>query len=263
MSFMQDSKEVVSLDKVGVCFSLDFYLEGTLRSKFVQAVSSPLTLLGKNGTPLWALKDISFSVKNGDRVGILGRNGAGKTTLCRLISSMIKETTGIKKINGEVRGIFNTTIGVIPELTGRENLELVSVFVYPTISKSERRALVEEVIDFAELGPQIDTSFQHYSRGMQARLFLSLVSARPADIIILDEVYDGADIFFQKRVAKRFNDLINLTGASLFVSHNPEQIRAACNRVVVLDYGQIIYDGSVEKGIDHYQRINNAINSRN
>lgn len=254
---MQDSNAILTINNLSVKFSLDFYRQGTIRDKFIEAFTSPHTFFIGNQTPFYAVNSLSLTLNSGDRVGILGRNGAGKTTLCRTISKMISPTSGTVKCRGNVRSIYNTSIGILPELTGRENLELLSYFIYPELENRQRADLLEDVIGFSDLGSFIDTPFQHYSRGMQVRIFLSLVSAKPADILILDEVFDGADIFFQQKVNLRFKTLLDKSGAVLFVSHNIEQIKSVCNRVIILDSGKLIFDGNVAEGIEKYSSTAN------
>lgn len=250
---MHGSNSLLHISDLGVKFSLDFYKSGTVRDKFVSLLSSPLTIFTDNPTPHWAIRNINFIVERNDRVAILGKNGAGKTTLCRAISSMIYPTEGKIKTFGTIRSIFNASVGILPELTGRENMELLSMFIYPSLDRLQRAELLNEVISFAEIGAMIDTPFQHYSKGMQTRLFLSLISAAPADIILLDEVFDGADIFFQKRVLQRFYNLLEKSGATLFVSHSLDQVKATCNRAIVLDHGRIVFNGGTSDAIRFYQ----------
>src|SRR5690606_40243843 len=173
---------------------------------------------------LHVLKGIDLKLNRGDRLGILGVNGSGKTTLCRCISGMYVPTKGTININGEVRSIFDTSVGIIPELTGRENAYLLSRFIFPHISKEERKRIVEEALDFTELGHFLDTPYRTYSKGMQARLSLSIISSKPTDLLILDEVFDGADEFFQAKISKRVLDMIHNSGSVIFVSHSPDQV---------------------------------------
>ena len=125
--------------------------------------------------------------------------------------------------------------------------------MYP--SESNRKALVEEALIFSELGQFLDIAYKFYSKGMQARLCLSLVSSKPCDVIILDEVFDGADIFFREKLSKRILKMIKESGAALFVSHSPEQVHEVCNRVILLDGGKIIFDGDVITGIERYRAL--------
>ncbi len=163
---------------------------------------------------------------------------------------MVIPHRGEIKLKGHVRAIFDTGTGVMPELTGKENAFLMARLFFPEVRN--HRPIVEEAMEFSELGHFLDIPFKQYSKGMQARLMLSLISARPSDILILDEVLDGADHFFQQKISVRMKKLIQDSGSTIFVSHNIEQIREICDRVLVLLNGKIGFMGDVEKGIKYY-----------
>ena len=199
---------------------------------------------------LKVLDGIDFDVFEGERVGILGVNGVGKTSLCRCVAGFYQPTAGKVRVHGEVRAIFDTAFGIQPELTGRENAELLSEFLYP--GDFDKTELIEDALDFSELGHFLDVPFRLYSNGMQARLCLSLISCRPCDLLILDEVFEGADAFFRTKIARRILNMIEHSGAVLFVSHTPEQIKTVCNRLIVLHQGKIAFDGDVDEGLAFY-----------
>jgi ABC-type polysaccharide/polyol phosphate transport system ATPase subunit len=138
----------------------------------------------------------------------------------------------------------------MPELTGRENVYLLGRLFFPEIKNLT--SIVNEAIEFSELGHFIDVPFRQYSKGMQARLLLSLISSQATDILILDEVFDGADYFFQQKLSARMRKFIESSGATIFVSHHAEQIRAICDQVLVMRDGKIGYFGNVEDGIQYY-----------
>ena len=157
-------------------------------------------------------------------------------------------------MHGELRAIFDTSIGIHPELTGRENAYLLAEFMFPyQVDKIE--SIVEAALKFSELGDFLSLPYKIYSNGMQARLCLSLISSVSADLIILDEVFDGADQYFQKKIAIRVKDMIEKSGAVLFVSHSPATVMEVCNRVVVLNKGQVTFDGPAKEGIHFYQNL--------
>ncbi|MCK5073157.1 MAG: ABC transporter ATP-binding protein [Bacteriovoracaceae bacterium] len=252
MNSISVSDTVLKIEKLNIVFNSYVYRRETIRDRFVRAVGSPLSSLRSNKNQLHVLKDFNLEVKKGERLGILGHNGSGKTTLCRCIAGMLIPSTGRISVNGTRRSIFNTTIGIIPELTGRENAYLLSVLMFPELENDERNDLLEEALEFSELGDFLDTPYMHYSKGMQARLCLSVISSNECDLLILDEVFDGADMFFQEKIAKRVLNLIKNSGAVVFVSHNLEQIRTACNQVMVIDGGNAWFKGDVEEGIKLY-----------
>jgi ABC-type polysaccharide/polyol phosphate transport system ATPase subunit len=242
-----DKDVMVKIENLGVSFDTNYYKTQSLRDKFISIMNHPIREILGVSDQLTILEDINLEVKRGDRLGIMGINGSGKTTLCRSISGMFVPQVGTVQVNGEVRAIFDTNVGILPELTGRENAHLLASLIYPYAENKEE--LIEDAIQFSELGHYIDTPFRNYSKGMQARLCLSLISAIPCDILILDEVYDGADMFFQKKIAARVLDMITHSGAVIFVTHAFEQIREACNRIIVINDKKIIYDGDIEGGI--------------
>ncbi len=140
----------------------------------------------------------------------------------------------------------------MPELTGRENAHLLARLFFPEVS--DLNPLVNEAIEFSELGHFIDVPFRQYSKGMQARLMLSLISAKSTDILILDEVFDGADVFFQQKLSIRMKNFIQSAGATIFVSHSADQVREVCDKVLVMNKGKIGFLGDVEAGIEYYLR---------
>jgi ABC-type polysaccharide/polyol phosphate transport system ATPase subunit len=257
MNSISQFKKILTVEKLNLFFKVDFYKNITVRDMFVDMLTHPVTFFFNKTEKQHILKNIDLTLKEGDRLGILGVNGAGKSTLCRCIAGLIQPDTGVIRTEGEMRAIFDANVGIVPELTGRENALLMSHFLYPNLSKTERSELIEESLEFSELGDYLDTPFQKYSKGMQTRLSLSLISAKPCDLLILDEVFDGADMFFQEKVAVRVTDLILKSGAVIFVSHQPDQILKLCNRLIILNKSQMIYDGEVEKGMSIYRNLKN------
>lgn len=248
---------VVSIKNLGLLYEVDHYYNRSIKDGLIELCKSPLKKLTEKKKYHQVLKDINLEVRLGERVGILGVNGAGKTSLCRCINGMISPTTGQVSVFGKVRSILDTSVGIIPDLTGRENAEILSALLYPELNDRQRGELVLEALEFSELGEFENAPFSKYSKGMQTRLALSIVSAKGYDLLILDEVYDGADLFFQEKVSKRVIKMIQESGAVLFVSHSMEQIRAVCNRLVIIDRSQLIYDGEIEKGLAIYQKFKN------
>lgn len=250
MNSTENSNELVSIENVRVHFELDHYYQTSVRDVFVSALTHPVEFLFKQKEIFYVLDGVSFKLNKGDRLGILGVNGTGKTTLCRCIAGMMKPQDGKIVSKSEIRAIFDTGSGIMPELTGRENALLLARLFFP--KERNIKPLVEESIEFSELGHFIDIPFKQYSKGMQSRLILSLISARPAEVLILDEVFDGADVFFQAKLSQRMKDFITKAGATIFVSHSVDQIRLICNKVLFLDKGKVTFLGDVNEGIDKY-----------
>lgn len=253
MTFIENSDVLLKVSKLKVFFELEHYHNQGVRDIFVSAVSNPIDFLFKPKEQFYVLNDVNFEVKRGMRIGILGVNGSGKTTLCRCIAGMMKAQNGMIETKSEVRAIFDTGTGIMPELTGRENAMLLARLFFPKVK--DILPLVNESIEFSELGHFIDIPFKQYSKGMQSRLLLSLVSSKTTDILILDEVFDGADVFFQQKISERMKNFIEKAGATIFVSHSSDQIRQVCNTVMVLNAGNIAFFGDVEGGIKTYLEI--------
>jgi len=256
MSFSSNSKKVISIKDLNLFYQIDHYTNKSVKDFLIKVVESPLKTLRGNNQYYHVLHNINLDIYEGDRVGLVGINGAGKTSLCRCIAGMITPNMGSIEINGKVRAIFDTSVGIVPELTGRENAEVISALIYPEISQSEREQIINESLEFSDLGEFENVPYLKYSKGMQTRLSLSLVSAKGCDLLILDEVYDGADIFFQEKISKRVLKMIENSGAVLFVSHSMSQIEKTCNRMVILDRAKIVFDGLPSEGIEYFQNIN-------
>jgi ABC-type polysaccharide/polyol phosphate transport system ATPase subunit len=245
-----NSEVLLSVNNLKVHFELEHYHHQNLRDVFVSAVTNPVDYFLRTPELLNVLDDVSFDITRGMRLGLLGVNGSGKTTLCRCIAGMMIPQKGKVITNSHVRAIFDTGTGVMPDLTGRENAYLLGRLFFPEIR--DLSPIVNEALEFSELGHFVDVPFRQYSKGMQTRLMLSLISAVPTDILILDEVLDGADYFFQQKLSVRMKNFINAAGATIFVSHSADQVREVCEQVMVLNKGKIGFYGNVDDGLNYY-----------
>ena len=202
-----------------------------------------------------ALDDISFEVKKGDVLGIIGHNGAGKSTLLKLLSRITAPTSGSIKYNGKISGLLEIGTGFHPELTGRENVYLSGAILGMT--KSEISKKFDQIVDFAGLKDFIDTPVKRYSSGMYVRLAFSVASHLDSEILIMDEVLAVGDATFQEKCINKMSSLSTDTGRTiLYVSHNMNTIKKLCNRCIVLDHGKIVFDGDAEKAISLYVEKN-------
>ena len=260
MHSTSSSDILLQVKNVSVYFELEHFYHQGLRDVFISALTHPVDYFFKTKEMLHVLNEINFEITRGMRLGILGLNGSGKTTLCRCLAGMITPQKGQIITQSEVKAIFDTGTGIHPELTGRENAYLIGRLLFPQVR--DLKEVIEEAINFSELGHFIDIPFRQYSKGMQARLMLSIISSRPSDILILDEVLDGADYAFQQKLSQRMKHFIQSSGASIFVSHSVEQIREVCDQVMVMEKGQITYWGERENGIAFYlnKQKNNSSN---
>jgi lipopolysaccharide transport system ATP-binding protein len=199
----------------------------------------------------WALKDVSFDIQQGDRVGIIGRNGAGKSTLLKILSRITEPTSGRVSIKGRVASLLEVGTGFHSELTGRENIFLNGAIL--GMSKAEIRKKFDEIVAFAEVERFLDTPVKRYSSGMYVRLAFAVAAHLEPEILIVDEVLAVGDAQFQKKCLSRMDEAASGGRTVLFVSHNMNAIETLCNKIVVLDRGQLILSSSnVRQGIQDY-----------
>lgn len=253
MPSTSESEVLLKVENLRIFFELEHFHHRGMRDVFVSAVTHPVEYFMKQNELLYVVDNVSLEITRGMRLGIVGTNGSGKTTLCRAIAGMIQPQEGRVITQSDVRAIFDTGTGVVPELTGRENAYLLGRLFFPTVK--DLKPIVEEAIEFSELGHFIDIPFMQYSKGMQSRILLSLISSVPTEILILDEVLDGADIFFQKKLAERMKSFIRNAGASIFVSHSIDQIRQVCTSLLVLHKGKVQYMGPIGPGWNEYLKL--------
>ena len=202
----------------------------------------------------WALKDISFEVKQGERIGIIGRNGAGKSTLLKILSRITEPTTGEVRIKGRVASLLEVGTGFHPELTGRENIFLNGAIL--GMSRGEIGKKFDEIVDFAEIEKFLDTPVKRYSSGMYVRLAFAVAAHLEPEILIVDEVLAVGDAQFQKKCLGKMDEVGKEGRTVLFVSHNMQAIRQLCGRAILLQCGRITTDGDTPTVIDHYLRDN-------
>lgn len=214
---------------------------------FIQGPFSQMRMQQKKSI----IKNLNLHINSGDRLALIGVNGAGKSTICRLISGIYEPSNGKVKIVGNVRALYESGMVLYSELTGRENARvLVSIF-YPDCPELHD-AIITDSILFSELGDSIDQPMKIYSNGMIVRLTMSILSARPADILILDEVFDGADEYFRAKINQRVRALINQSGIVIFVSHYRELVKEICNRAILIVDGKVVFDGSIDETYQQY-----------
>lgn len=213
-----------------------------------------------NSNYVWALKDINFEVKQGEVLGIIGKNGAGKSTLLKILSKITSPTTGSVKSKGTVASLLEVGTGFHSELTGRENIYLNGAILGMT--KKEIASKIDEIIEFSGCERYIDTPVKRYSSGMTVRLAFAVAAFLEPDILIIDEVLAVGDAEFQKKAIGKMQDISKGKGRTvLFVSHNMAAVKSLCSRAILLQNGNVIKDGSVEKVVDKYLSIDSHIYS--
>ena len=202
---------------------------------------------------VWALRDINFEVNKGEVLGIIGKNGAGKSTLLKILSRVTIPTTGEIKTKGRIASLLEVGTGFHPELTGRENIYLNGAILGMT--KAEIRAKEEEIIDFSGCQMYVDTPVKRYSSGMTVRLAFAVAAHLEPDILVIDEVLAVGDAEFQKKAIGKMQDISQGEGRTvLFVSHNMTAVQNLCSRLLILEYGNVVFEGNTEQGIKQYLR---------
>ncbi|MEI8349014.1 MAG: polysaccharide ABC transporter ATP-binding protein [Candidatus Omnitrophota bacterium] len=199
---------------------------------------------------IWALKNVSFEVKQGERVGIIGRNGAGKSTLLKLLSRITEPTKGKIGLCGRVGSLLEVGTGFHPELTGRENIYLNGAIL--GMSKSDIRKKFDDIVAFAEIDKFLDTPVKRYSSGMYVRLAFAVAAHLEPEILLVDEVLAVGDVSFQKKCLGKMEDVSQEGRTLLFVSHDLVAVRKLCKRTILLCDGKIEKDGFTDSAIDAY-----------
>src|SRR5216110_67090 len=225
---------------------------GALRDTITDAMRSPLRRLSrafngkesKNGDSqktIWALRNLSFEIKPGEVVGIIGANGAGKSTLLKILSRITEPTEGQAEIHGRVGSLLEVGTGFHPELTGRENVYLNGAIL--GMRKAEIEAKFDEIVAFAEVERFVDAPVKHYSSGMYVRLAFAVAAHLDPEIMLIDEVLAVGDARFQRKCVGKIGDSVRTGRTVFFVSHNMVAVQNLCTRVIWLDGGRIVDDG--------------------
>lgn len=210
----------------------------------------------KSTEEFWALRDVSFEIKQGEAVGIIGRNGAGKSTLLKILSRITEPTTGRIRLRGRVASLLEVGTGFHPELTGRENIFLNGAVL--GMQRSEIKKKFDEIVAFAEVEKFLDTPVKRYSSGMYMRLAFAVAAHLEPEILIVDEVLAVGDAEFQKKCMGKMGNVAQAGRTVLFVSHNLQAIRQMCKSVILLKQGQVACVGESHVGINMYLDQNAA-----
>jgi lipopolysaccharide transport system ATP-binding protein len=204
----------------------------------------------RDRSEFWALRDVTFDVKKGEVIGIVGRNGAGKSTLLKILSRITEPTTGEITLRGRVASLLEVGTGFHPDLTGRENAFLNGAILGMT--KAEIRSKLDEIVAFSEIGAFIDTPVKRYSSGMYVRLAFSVAAHLEPEILIVDEVLAVGDAQFQNKCLAKIRSLGDRGQTVLFVSHNLSTVTSLCTKGVVLHQGQVTFIGSAREAVQAY-----------
>ncbi len=232
-----------------------------LRDVLANAMNAPRQILGRNRRSgenrrreqLWALRDVSFDIQEGEIVGLIGRNGAGKTTLLKILSRVARPTAGFAEVHGRMGSLLEVGTGFHPELTGRENVFLSGAIL--GMGKREIERKFDEIVAFAEVDKFIDTPLKHFSTGMQMRLAFAVAAQLEPEILLVDEVLAVGDLEFQKKCIGKMSEVSKGGRTIVFVSHQMSQIRRLCERVIWVDRGVIKQDGPILDVVSAYERV--------
>lgn len=246
------SETVIQAQGLGKRYARGLAADPGLRHALEKFLKSPLSALRrKKDETFWALQDVSLSVHEGEVLGLIGRNGAGKTTLLKILSRITQPTSGWAEIRGRVGSLLEVGTGFHPELTGRENAFLSGAIL--GMSKREIARKFDEIVAFAELEKFIDTPVKHYSSGMYVRLAFAVAAHLEPEILLVDEVLAVGDINFQKKCLGKMGDVAKAGRTVVLVSHQLNQIRRLCQRVVWVDAGQIRQNGNTHEVVSAYE----------
>jgi lipopolysaccharide transport system ATP-binding protein len=258
------SHTIIRVENIGKKYILNKQQQGSYRYKALRdEIADGVKSLGRKllnpfdksvtkptREEFWALKDVSFEIKQGDRVGIIGGNGAGKSTLLKILSRITEPTTGRISIKGRIASLLEVGTGFHPELTGRENIFLNGAILGMT--KFEIKNKFDEIVAFAEVEKFLDTPVKHYSSGMYVRLAFAVAAHLEPEILIVDEVLAVGDVQFQKKCLGKMEDVSKGGRTIFFVSHNMAIIRAICNQGILMKNGELAIKGNIENVISHY-----------
>jgi lipopolysaccharide transport system ATP-binding protein len=255
-------KPIISVEKLGKQYRLGASRApySSLRESLMETVRSPFKLLRRDGQSekemVWALKDISFEVRPGEVVGIIGRNGAGKSTLLKILSRITEPTTGRIELYGRIASLLEVGTGFHPELTGRENIYLNGAIL--GMRREEITRKFDEIVAFAEIEKFLDTPVKHYSSGMYMRLAFAVAAHLEPEILVIDEVLAVGDIEFQKKCLGKMDEVSKTGRTILFVSHQMGTIAQLCQRTILLQQGSIVMNDRTNLVVEYYVNQNKS-----
>jgi lipopolysaccharide transport system ATP-binding protein len=239
----------ISVSHVSKRYTIGAQKDGSLRGTLAGMIGSKSA---NKQEEFWALNDVSFDIKKGEVIGIIGKNGAGKSTLLKILSQITKPTSGRIEISGRVASLLEVGTGFHPELTGRENIYLNGTILGMT--RQEVKDKFDEIVAFSGVEKFIDTPVKHYSSGMYVRLAFAVAAHLEPEILIIDEVLAVGDAEFQKRCLGKMKEVAGHGRTVIFVSHNMEAVKSLCERAIFLEYGKVVKDASPSVVIDFYMQ---------
>jgi homopolymeric O-antigen transport system ATP-binding protein len=252
------SSVAIKTNELGKSYALGLHQQGNLRETLAAAARQPLEVLRRrraerNPDILWALKDVSLTIEDGEVIGLIGHNGAGKSTILKVLSRITEPSTGWAEVTGRVGSLLEVGTGFHPELTGRENIFLNGAIL--GMRREEIRRRFDEIVEFAEVERFLDTPVKRYSSGMSVRLAFAVAAHLEPEILLVDEVLSVGDASFQRRSMAKMAEVAREGRTVIFVSHNLGTIRTLCRRGILLERGQVMADGPVGEAIDAYLQM--------
>lgn len=244
---------LISLQNVNLHYASVAFKERSLKTWLSSAFR-----LGSNRVEVHdvhALKNISLEIKEGERVGLLGHNGAGKSTFLKTVAGLYPISSGEVRVQGEIRSLFDLSMGFEPDATGRENILYRGLLL--GLTPSFMREKEAEIVDFAGLGEFIDYPIKTYSAGMQVRLAFAISTAVGGDVLLLDEVIGAGDANFMAKAKSRISELIEQAEILVLASHDFKALESLCDRGLIFHRGAIVFDGRINESIAEYRLINN------
>ncbi|AQT82136.1 ABC transporter ATP-binding protein [Mycolicibacterium litorale] len=223
----------------------------SLKKTFLGAAGGAIGRNTENVVVIEALRDITLSLKMGDRVGLVGHNGAGKSTLLRLLSGIYEPTRGSATVRGRVAPVFDLGVGMDPEISGFENIIIRGLFLGQT--RKQMMAKVDEIADFTELGEYLSMPLRTYSTGMRVRLAMGVVTSIDPEILLLDEGIGAVDAEFLKKAQSRLQRLVERSGILVFASHSNEFLARLCKTAMWIDHGTVRMSGGIEEVVRAYE----------
>ena len=244
---------MLKLEQIHLMRTSEIYRSSSIQDFFIQALQSPYKFFTDKRISEFFLKNINFQITTGEKVAVFGRNGSGKSTLCKLIAQQLFPSSGQINLSCKASLFSQLDSCFFKELSGHENLKFFIGWIYRHLSQKEQENLVRDCIEFSELSDKIDRLVYTYSLGMLSRLALCIITAAPHELLILDEVQTYADSYFRKKISGRMKNLVYSSQATLIISHYEDDLISMCERGIVIDQGQIIFEGPYAKALAIYK----------
>lgn len=250
MSETPDQKPVIVVEHLSLALPIYGAKPRKRGAKKVLAVGGTLQSLGRRSSSVLALDDVSFTINEGDAVGLIGHNGAGKTSLLRVMGGIYKPTAGHCEVRGKVSTLFTNSIGLNQNATGLENIRLTCILM--GMPSAEIEKIVPDVVEFSELGAYLELPLRTYSAGMRTRLGFALATCMNPDILLIDEVFTTGDRAFRKKAKARITNVMRSAKTMVLASQSPGLMKEFCNKIIWLEHGRLFQCGDAEEILDIY-----------